>query len=53
MIYEISQVTGTHESILGFTDMINFTPRREMMSKDLILSIQETPQDIFWKICIK
>ena len=36
MIYENSRVRSTHESILGFTDLINFTPRGEMMSKDLI-----------------
>ena len=36
MIDEISRVTGTHESILGFTDLLNFTPRGKMMSKDLI-----------------
>ena len=51
MIYDYFWVTGTHESILDFTDLMNVTQRGDDIQgfdaswDEVLLSIEEMPQD--------
>ena len=51
MTYEYFRVSGTHESILDFSDLVGVTPRGDDIQgfdtrwEKVLLSIEEMPQD--------